>query len=68
VPHFPRFRALALFGRRPPERAVGIVIAGVRKPAQQETLGHLIDHLVGSGEQLVGHCEAEHPRDLSVDD
>ena len=29
----PRFRALALFGRRPPERVVGIVGAGVRKPA-----------------------------------
>jgi hypothetical protein len=31
----PRFRALALFGRRPPERVVGIVGAGVRKPAQK---------------------------------
>jgi hypothetical protein len=30
----PRFRALALFGRRPPERVAGIVGAGVRKPAQ----------------------------------
>ena len=29
----PRFRALALFGRRPPERVVGIVDAGVQKPA-----------------------------------
>ena len=34
----PRFRALALFGRRPPERVVGIVGAGVRKPAQQRTI------------------------------
>jgi hypothetical protein len=33
----PRFRALALFGRRPPERVVGIVGAGVRKPAQEQT-------------------------------
>ena len=33
----PRFRALALFGRRPPERVVGIVGAGVRKPAQHRT-------------------------------
>src|SRR6202158_3745246 len=32
----PRFRALALFGRRPPERVVGIVGAGVRKPAQKQ--------------------------------
>jgi hypothetical protein len=31
----PRFRALALFGRRPPERVIGIVGAGVRKPAQE---------------------------------
>jgi hypothetical protein len=29
---------LALFGRRPPERVVGIVGAGVRKPAQKPTL------------------------------
>jgi hypothetical protein len=35
VPYPPRFRALALFGRRPPERVVGIVGAGVRKPAQE---------------------------------
>jgi hypothetical protein len=34
VPHFPRFCALALFGRRPHERVDGLVIAGVRKPAQ----------------------------------
>ena len=33
----PRFRALALFGRRPPERVVGIVGAGVRKPAHFRT-------------------------------
>ena len=35
VPNFPRLRALALFGRRPPERVVGIVGTGVRKPAQK---------------------------------
>jgi hypothetical protein len=33
----PRFRALALFGRRPPERVVGIVGTGVRKPAHFRT-------------------------------
>src|SRR5271155_5509040 len=33
VPYPPQFRALALFGRRPPERVVGIVGAGIRKPA-----------------------------------
>ena len=26
MPHPPRFRALALFGRRPPKRVVGIVV------------------------------------------
>jgi hypothetical protein len=30
----PRFRALALFGRRPPQSVAGVVGAGVRKPAQ----------------------------------
>src|SRR5271156_4357531 len=33
VPYPPQFRALALFGRRPPERVVGIAGAGIRKPA-----------------------------------
>jgi hypothetical protein len=33
----PRFRALALFGRRPPERVAGIVGPGVRKPAHERT-------------------------------
>jgi hypothetical protein len=32
VPHPPRFRALALFGRRPHQRVEGLAIAGVRKP------------------------------------
>ena len=37
VPHIPRFRALALFGRRPP--SVWMVRhAGIRKPAQERTL------------------------------
>src|SRR5271156_2876346 len=37
VPYPPQFRALALFGRRPPERVVGIVGAGIRKPAHFRT-------------------------------
>src|SRR6516225_9520526 len=37
VPHPPRFRALALFGRRPHQRVEEPVIAGVRKPAQKRT-------------------------------
>ena len=39
LPHRPRFRALALFGRRPHQRVEGLVIAGVRKPAQTQTSG-----------------------------
>ena len=35
APHRPRFRALALFGRRPPQRVDSLIIAGVRKPAQE---------------------------------
>jgi hypothetical protein len=31
VPYFPRFRALALLGRRPNERAASLVDAGVRE-------------------------------------
>ena len=37
VPHFPRFRALALFGRRPLQRGEGLVIAGGRKPTQKRS-------------------------------
>ena len=37
LPHRPRFRALALFGRRPNQRVEGLVIAGVQKPAQEAT-------------------------------
>src|SRR6185369_12812989 len=39
--HCPRFRALALFGRRPPERVERFVIAGSRKPAQKATYSPL---------------------------
>src|SRR5882672_11397390 len=35
---FPRFRALALFGRRPPQRVDSPRHAGIRKPAQHRTL------------------------------
>jgi hypothetical protein len=37
-----RFRALALFGRRPIERVVAIVFTGIQKPAQstEHRLGH----------------------------
>jgi hypothetical protein len=37
VPNFPRLRALAVFGRRPPERAECLVIAGVQKPTQKQS-------------------------------
>jgi hypothetical protein len=37
VHYRPRFRALALFERRPHERVEGLIIAGVRKPAQEPT-------------------------------
>jgi hypothetical protein len=31
-------------------------------------LAHSLDHLIGAGEQRVGHGEAEHPGRLCVDD
>jgi len=37
APHLTRFRALALFGRRPPVRVAGCLRAGIRKPAHKET-------------------------------
>src|SRR6476660_6155941 len=60
VPHFPRFRALALFGRRPLQRGEGLVIAGGRKPTHfadscsaakpahvASSLAHDFEHLCG---------------------
>ena len=43
MPHFPRFRALALFGRRPPQRVDSIVM-----PASENL------HNIGSPARLVG--------------
>src|SRR5262245_26776139 len=34
----------------------------------EPTCAASLDHLVGGGEQRLGHVEAEHPRGLSVDD
>jgi hypothetical protein len=47
---------LALFGRRSPERAESLVVAGIQKPAQELTialqrLALLFDDLVGAGER-----------------
>jgi hypothetical protein len=77
VPHFPRFRALALFGRRPLQRGEGLVIAGGRKPTQEPThapqqmtctgYNNSLDHLVGTREQHWRHFEAERLGGLEVD-
>jgi hypothetical protein len=46
---------LALFGRRPAQRADRFLVAGVQKPAQIRThavqQSSLFDHLIGAGEQ-----------------
>jgi hypothetical protein len=34
--HLPRFRALALLGRRPPQRVDGLIMPASEKPAQQQ--------------------------------
>src|SRR6266478_5369936 len=48
VPHFPRFRALALFGRRPPQRVDSLVM-----PASENL------HKLGNGSRrkIALHCE-----------
>src|SRR6516164_7962622 len=55
VPNFPRLRALALFGRRPPERVVRSSLPASENLhrsglLQRSNLG-LFDHLVGAAEQ-----------------
>jgi hypothetical protein len=46
----PRLRALALFGRRPAQSAERLVVAGVQKPAQEET--HAPQQLIGLYERI----------------
>src|SRR5438309_1306650 len=54
----PRFRALALFGRRPLESVDGPVIAGIRKPAQEATfLTHRIELLTPLWARAFPICE-----------
>src|SRR6266436_10352620 len=49
---------------------VTLITRPIRIPlsAIADLLAPLIDHLVGAREQLVGHCETEHPGGLVVDD
>ncbi len=42
--HRPRFRAMALFGRRPIERVAANVFTGIQKPAHQHTSGSRSAH------------------------
>src|SRR5271156_5779221 len=58
VPYPPQFRALALFGRRPPERVVGIVGAGIRKPAQ-DSGGELLGEDAGLRQKLLTFRRSE---------
>jgi hypothetical protein len=71
--HFPRFRALALFGRRSHELVVrtsmpaseNLHISGCE---QSQRRSRLFDHLIGAGEQRVRHGEPERPSGGEIDD
>ena len=74
MPHFPRLRALALFGRRLVERAERLGIAGVQKPAQLRTcrrtrpIGLPIGDIQGVGRamlQFVTRKNFQHGRELT---
>jgi len=77
LPHIPRFRALALFGRRPPVLVVGssfpatenLHITG-REQMQQTASSEdaLFDHLVGEREQVIGDFDAKLLRSLQIDE
>src|SRR3977135_655074 len=47
VPHFPRFRALALFGRRPPQRVDSLVMPASENLHNNGLVHPKIDHLNG---------------------
>src|ERR1700737_2633613 len=78
-PHYlpTRFRALALFGRRPPRRVVrsslpaseNLHITG-REQMQQTASSEdaLFDHLVGEREQVIGDFDAKLLRSLQIDE
>jgi integrase/recombinase XerD len=62
APNLPRLRALALFGRRPPQRVERFVIPASKK-LHRFGLMHrskqlrLFDHIVGAGEQKMRDCD-----------
>ena len=73
LPHIPRFRALALFGRRPPERVDRLVIPATENlhTSRHEQIAAnrstLFDHLVGTEEKHRRHDEAERFGGLEID-
>src|SRR3984893_12887435 len=68
----PRFRALALFGRRSPERVASSSLPASenlqKSCCEQMQQKRLFDRLVGAVEQGIGYGEAEHPCGLGIDD
>ena len=54
----------------PPHRLWAAMCQSCREQVQQHThaTDYLLDHLVGGGEQLIGHGDAERPGGLVVDD
>jgi hypothetical protein len=66
--HLPRFRALALLGRRPPQPVDHLVIPASEKPAHDRKSGALFDRLVGAQDEVRRDIDAHFLRDFQIDD
>jgi hypothetical protein len=58
TPHIPRFRALALLGRRPSERVAAVRTSASEKPAQLLTSLLTLDRIVGLSLLIEGYVRA----------
>src|SRR5258707_4765485 len=67
-PNPPQLPALALFGRRPPQRVEGVVMPASKNLHITGNRPCSLDQLVGAGDERCRHLDAERFRGLQIDD